>query len=296
MSSYLSEQRPCLVRLDIFLVRQSKMASSLDKSITDEYSKLPHLELNPTAKRTILLIHGATGTGNDWHLVTPHLTEYHILAPDLPGHGIAREYHFSIPEAADALHALILNRAHNGVAYVVGFSLGAHVAMHLVSHYPAIATCVLVSGFQVFATTAFSAYLPYAIWLEQRLEYPIPRSWIRWAMGGVDLPRTDLKMCTVEYYRQVFATADDAERWPRPWPARTLVIAAGKGGLIPSNDRPQDAKKLADIGRGTNTATRAVTHPDMRHPWIWQDPKLFAETTKLWFEQETVPAGFLPLD
>ncbi|KAG9762560.1 alpha/beta-hydrolase, partial [Aureobasidium melanogenum] len=272
------------------------MPSSPAQSTTDKYSELSHLELNPTAKQTILLIHGACGTGSSWDLTTPHLPEYHLLAPDLPGHGIAKDHHFSIPEAADALHSLILNRAHNGVAYIVGFSLGAHIAIHLVSHYPQIATCVLVSGFQVFGTTAFSTYLPYAIWLEQRLEYSIPRSWIRWAMDGIDMPRTDLKMCTVEYYRQVFATTDDAEKWPKPWPARTLVIAAGKGGLVPSNDRPQDAKKLAGIGREANTATRAVTHPDMRHPWIWQDPLLFAETTKLWFEEETVPAGFVPLD
>lgn len=272
------------------------MASPPNETTINAYSKLPHLELNPTATQTILLLHGACGTGSSWDLVTPHLPNYHILAPDLPGHGIAKHHHFSIREAADALHALILNRAHNGVAYVVGFSLGAHVAMHLVSHYPQIATCVLVSGFQVFGNTAFSAYLPYAIWLEQRLENSIPRPWIRWAMDGVDLPRTDLRMCTVEYNRQVFATTEDAEKWPQPWPARTLVIAAGKGGLIPSDDRPQDATKLAGIGREANSATRAVKHPDMRHPWIWQDPKLFAETTKLWFEQETVPAGFVPLE
>ncbi|KAH0371698.1 alpha/beta-hydrolase, partial [Aureobasidium melanogenum] len=273
------------------------MTSSSNKTATSAYSNLPHLELNPTATQTILLIHGACGTGpTNWNLITPHLPNYHLLLPDLPGHGIAKHLHFSIAEAADALHALILNRAHDGEAYVVGFSLGAHVAIHLVSKYPQIATCVLVSGFQVFGSTAFSAYLPYAIWLEQRLEHSIPRSWIRWAMNGIDLPRTDLKMCTVEYYRQVFATTDDAEKWPNPWPARTLVIVAGKGGLIPSNDRPQDAKKLAEIGREGNIATRAVMHPDMRHPWIWQDPRLFAETVKLWFEQETVPAGFVPLE
>jgi pimeloyl-ACP methyl ester carboxylesterase len=267
-----------------------------DKDAThDRYSGLPHLELNPSAKQTILLIHGATGDGSNFDLVTPHLSDYHLLLPDLPGHGIARAYPFSISTAAAALRSLILKRAHNGVAYIVGFSLGAHAAIHLVSHYPELATCVLVSGFQVFATTSLTPYLPYAIWAEQRLEYTIPRSWIRWAMDGIDLRRPDLSMCTLDYYRQVVSSSDDAEKWPKSWPARTLVIAAGKGGLVPSNDHPEDAKRLAGIGCELNSDTRAVTHPDMRHPWIWQAPDLFAETVRTWFEEGVVPSGFVSL-
>jgi len=261
----------------------------------DKYADLPHFEINPSAKQTIILFHGATGDGTNWDLVTPHLSNYHLLVPDLPGHGIARADPFSIDKAADALRSLILKRAHDRVAYVVGFSLGAHVAIHLVSHYPEVTNCVLVSGFQVFPTTSFTPYLPYAIWAEQRLEYAIPRSLVRWAMDGINIPRPDLSLCTVEYYRQVFSASDSTEMWPKPWPARTLVIAAGKGGLVPSNDRPGDSKKLASIGRELNSATRAVTHPEMRHPWIFQAPELFAETVRRWFEEGVVPQGFLSL-
>ena len=271
------------------------MSLAASETINDDYAGLPHLEVNPAAKQTIVLIHGATGDGSGWDLVTPYLSNYHLLAPDLLGHGIARAYPFSTDKAAAALHALILKRAHGGVAYIVGFSLGAHVAIRLVSQYPGITSCVLVSGFKVFPTTSLTPYLPYVIWAEQRLEYAVPRSWIRWAMDGINIERPDLSMCTVEYYRQVFSPSDDADMWPKPWPAKTLVIAAGKGGLIPSDDRPDDARKLARIGREMNGATRAVTHPDMRHAWILQDPELFAETVKKWLEEESVPDGFLPL-
>ena len=269
--------------------------SSDIRTVKDRYSELSHLEINPSAKQTILLIHGAGGSGSNWSTIASHLSNFHILAPDLLGHGIARTFPFSVPEAAAALRSLIHDRAHGRVAYVVGFSLGAHVAIHLVSHFPETADCVMVSGFQVFPTTSFTKYLPYAVWAQQRLEYAIPRSWIRWAMDGIDIERPDLSMCTVEYYRQVFSPSDDADMWPKPWPARTLVIAAGKGGLIPSDDRPDDARKLARIGREMNGATRAVTHPDMRHPWVLQDPELFADTVKRWLEEESVPDGFLPL-
>jgi pimeloyl-ACP methyl ester carboxylesterase len=283
---------PFLLSISICLL---KMSLPVDETNYDRYAELPHRDINPSAKQTILLIHGATGDGSNWDLVIPHLSNYRLLAPDLPGHGIARAYSFSIPNAAAALRSLILKRAHGGAVYVVGFSLGAHVAMQLVSCYPEITNCVLVSGFQVFPTTSLTPYLPYVIWTEQHLEYAIPRSWIRWAMDGIDIPRPDLSMLTVEYYRQVFSFPDNREKWPNPWSARTLVIAAGKGGLVPSNDRPEDSKKLAAIGRELNSATRAVTHPDMRHPWIFQAPELFAETVRRWFEEGVVPHGFLSL-
>lgn len=42
-------------------------------------------------KPTILLIHGACGCGREWDLVTPYLSDdYHVLLPDLPGHGDSR--------------------------------------------------------------------------------------------------------------------------------------------------------------------------------------------------------------
>ena len=42
-------------------------------------------------KPTVLLIHGACGCGREWDLVTPYLSDdYHVLLPDLPGHGDSR--------------------------------------------------------------------------------------------------------------------------------------------------------------------------------------------------------------
>jgi hypothetical protein len=80
-----------------------------------------------------------------------------------------------------------------------------------------------------------------------------------------------------------------ATTWPSPWPAPTLIVAAGKGSIIPSMDYHHDAVKLWNIGRELNSETVAVTHPGMRHPWNRQDPRLFAEMASTWLEGEEIP-------
>jgi hypothetical protein len=47
-----------------------------------------------------------------------------------------------------------------------------------------------------------------------------------------------------------------------------------------------------EIGRQLNAETVAFKHSEMRHPWNRQDPALFAETARCWFDGETLPSGF----
>ena len=114
-------------------------------------------------------------------------------------------------------------------------------------------------------------------------------------MNGTDVLRSDLNDCTMDLCRQVCASLFRYEEWPAPWPARTLIIAAGKGGFIPSSDHPHDALKLAGIGSQANEATIAMTHSELRHPWNRQAPLLFAATVRAWLKGHDLPQGFVPL-
>ncbi|CAI7573933.1 unnamed protein product [Penicillium bialowiezense] len=243
--------------------------------------QLYYAEYNP-GHSTIVLIHGAFCSGLFWDLVIAHLPSYHLLIPDLPGHGNSQAI---TPYSVELSATLIANliRAHaNGPAHIIGHSLGAHVAIHLASQEPELVRSVFVSGFEVFPKTALTPYVPYAAWFMPRVENCLPRPLIRWAMDGADMPRTDTAKWT-------------PYEWPVPWPARTLIVAAGKGGLIPTSDHPHDAVKLMNIGKELNGETVAYTHLDMRHPWNRQAPKLFAETAEAWFEQRELPEGFVKL-
>ncbi|CAG8877559.1 unnamed protein product [Penicillium nalgiovense] len=205
---------------------------------------------------TVVLIHGALVSGLYWDLVIPHLpTSYHLLVPDLPGHGKSQSTQFSIDVASRMIAQLIRTHAINGSAHIIGHSLA---------------------------------------WTMCRVENCLARPLISWAMDGADIPRIDTNVCTIDLCRQIVAPENPTE-WPAPWPARTLIVAAGKGGLIPTKDSLHDAVKLMEIGRELNEETVACTHLSMRHPWNRQAPRLFAETARAWFESKELPEGFVKL-
>ena len=258
---------------------------------------LAHQDINPDSSSSILLIHGAFSDKDDWDIVTPHLQGYHLLVPDLPGHGDSRHITpFSKPNAARLVAHLIRTKAKDRRAHIIGLSLGAHVAIELACSYPEVVDVVFVSGFGVFQPSLFSTYLPQLFWLNQRIENRVPRSLIRWAMDGTNI-RSGAIAPSLELCRQICGPLQGQQEhiWPSPWPARTLIVAAGKGGLVPSNDSLEDAAKLAEIGQQANAHTAAYTNKRMRHPWSRQAPELFAQLAVAWFEEASVVDGFVAL-
>ncbi|KAJ5478998.1 hypothetical protein N7530_004507 [Penicillium desertorum] len=243
-----------------------------------------------TGQTTVVLIHGALVSGLYWDLVIPHLPSYHLLVPDLPGHGKSQSTPFSIDLATRTISQLIRTHAINGSAHIIGHSLGAQVAIRLASTYPDIVNSIFISGFGMFPRTSVTPYIPYVAWTMSRVENCLARPLVSWAMDGADIPRIDTDLCTLDLCRQIVAPGI-----PTEWPARTLIVAAGKGGLIPTKDSVRDAVRLVGIGRELNEETVAYTHLGMRHPWNRQAPRLFAETSEAWFERKELPEGFVKL-
>ncbi|EPS31467.1 hypothetical protein PDE_06422 [Penicillium oxalicum 114-2] len=265
-------------------------------------AELAFISLNPTGSTTVVLIHGALVSGLYWDLVWRHLpSSYHLIIPDLPSHGESHAISpFSIDLSARMIANLIRSHAINGAAHIIGHSLGAKIAITLAARESSLVSSVFVSGFEVFPRTALTPYLPYAAWTMTRLENCLPRSWLRWAMDGADLPRIDPKTCTLDLYRQIISPEgtecnNNHSQWPVPWPARTLIVAAGKGGFIPTSDHLHDAIRLMEIGKELNPETIAYSHPQMRHPWNRQAPELFARTAVAWMERKEMPDGFVKL-
>ncbi|KAJ5159010.1 Alpha/Beta hydrolase protein [Penicillium coprophilum] len=262
---------------------------------TSDPPELHHTVFNPTGQTTVVLIHGALVSGLYWDLVIPNLpSSYHLLVPDLPGHGRSHAP-FSVDLSARLIADIIRTHAINGSAHIIGHSLGAQVAIRLASSNPDVVNSIFVSGFEIFPQTSLTPYIPYAAWAMPRVENCLPRSLIRWAMDGADIPRIDTSVCTLDLCRQI-VSPETPTQWPSPWRARTLIVAAGKGGFIPTNDHPHDAVKLMKIGRELNAETVAYTHLSMRHPWNRQEPQIFAETAEAWFERKELPGGFVKLE
>ena len=89
----------------------------------------------------VLLLHGFTGSGASWVDWLPNLAlRYRMLAVDLLGHGDsdspAPERHAIERQAADL--ATILRRLDAAPAHVLGYSLGARIALRLAVDAPGI--------------------------------------------------------------------------------------------------------------------------------------------------------------
>jgi 2-succinyl-6-hydroxy-2,4-cyclohexadiene-1-carboxylate synthase len=96
---------------------------------------------------TVVLLHGFAGTGRAWDPVVERLDpeRYTALAPDLRGHGSARD---ARPISFDAVVADVLHAAPPRFA-LCGYSMGGRIALHV-----ALATPERIERLILVATTA----------------------------------------------------------------------------------------------------------------------------------------------
>lgn len=107
----------------------------------------PGVAAGPPGAETIVFVHGTRLSGSVWAAQQVDLGgRYRTLAPDLPAHGTRADEPFTIDRAADALSAVIRDRATGGRAVVVGLSLGGYVAMALAAREPGRVRGLVLSG------------------------------------------------------------------------------------------------------------------------------------------------------
>lgn len=108
-----------------------------------------HLEtFGPAGARPLLLLHGGGVAGWMWDPLRAHLgADHRVLVPDLPGHGRSADASYSSHrETAEALGRIL--ESVDQPATVVGFSLGAQLAVLLAAERPDLVERVVVVSAQ----------------------------------------------------------------------------------------------------------------------------------------------------
>ena len=97
---------------------------------------------------TLLLIHGMAGSSDTWREMIPRLSQhFHVIAPDLPGHGRSSlDFDdYSLGAMASALRDLLVAKGITRCT-VIGQSLGGGVALQFVYQYPEFCERIVLIG------------------------------------------------------------------------------------------------------------------------------------------------------
>jgi pimeloyl-ACP methyl ester carboxylesterase len=131
-------------------------------------SDQPFDSAGPIHAPAILLIHGSVVTRKMWLRQLNALSDiYHVIAPDLPGHGALASMPFTFAAAAESLAEIIRQEA-RGRALVVGLSLGGYIAMELAHRAPELVSGLVLSGCSLNFEGLLSGYLKFISWLMRR--------------------------------------------------------------------------------------------------------------------------------
>jgi pimeloyl-ACP methyl ester carboxylesterase len=263
--------------------------------IGGENEGLAYWVFNPEGTETILLLHCAMTGAVEWDLVVPHIsTHYHILVPDVPLHNRSRNTTLKNAgiDTGNLLRDLVTTAAKGGQAHVVGLSMGAHIGRRLAVQCPEVVRTCFLSGYSQLDWLPWKDQLAYVVYAVEYIGAQVPKSWI----DGIEYATDTETPHDLAHFKKVWnLIMDNADVKDKTWQARTLVVAATKGGLVPTNDSIKHARQLAVLAQQGNSESISVQNKTMRHGWSRQDPKLFAEAIVCWIESKPLPSSFEPI-
>lgn len=231
----------------------------------------------------VLMLHGGGLSGRMWDEVAGYLADYHVILPDLPGHGGSSQLDLSLEDCAQRLIDLVGQEANPHLpVHLVGLSLGGALALHLMQKQPDQFSRVAISG----TSSGLSRVEALMNNLNAPL-YNLPPSWLATLTSktfGIPDRFHDqivqatipLKPATIKAMSRVL-TEFKLPQAPAP---NLLVLVGEKETRIAL----QSARKLSN-----QLQCEARRVPKAGHVWNFQMPQLFAETVSGWIENKELP-------
>ncbi|CAN5368225.1 alpha/beta hydrolase [soil metagenome] len=223
-----------------------------------------------------------------WERQFSDLTDFHCLAPDMPGHGGSRAIRWqSFELSADLIADLIRSKFPGGRAHLVGLSLGSYVGLQLLARHPDVVGRAILSGLNVQP-------LP-GKWLMNAATYliaPLLKTGL-----GARLNANALKIPADQFdgYRRslqqlslgsFIAASKDATAFTIPAAVTgiqtpTLLVAGAR-------EHPMILKSLGQL-HGLLPISQARLAPDAGHGWNGERPALFSAMVRSWCMASELP-------
>ncbi|MDZ4171940.1 MAG: alpha/beta hydrolase [Methanobacteriaceae archaeon] len=247
---------------------------------------------------TILFLHGSALGGWMWDKQLEYFSNYHCLIPDLPEHGKNINMpHFSMENATDIVIDLIKNKAHNGRAHVVGFSLGAQIIVEILSKSPEIIDHAFISGTLVrsIPTTPLilnsmdyilKEYLPVKdtdFFIKANIRsYNFPKEYFNNVKQSTKSLNPD-SLQRILHENLFFRIPNGLEVVNNS----VLIIAGGKEYSIIKESAKYLAKSIPN--------SQAYIAPGMVNVWNLVDPEFFNRILGAWINDKSLPDELIPI-
>jgi pimeloyl-ACP methyl ester carboxylesterase len=258
----------------------------------------------------ILFIHGAAGGAWCWRDVVRLLPDFYCIAPDMPEHGDSRDNKpFTIDSTTDQLLELMRSLSPGKKVNVVGLSVGAQIAVEMLSKAPENISTAIVSGAQGIELPGYrlGIYSEFAMALIYTLGIKPWKNndrWIRWNMRqSAGIPENFF----AEFKKNFQELTRDS--WSRPMAENyRFRIPQGiqfvdppvllVGGDKETADVLPTIEKLLSMIPGSQAALIG-NHPEwtapQQHNWPLNDPVLFSKMVREWVTRQEITEGLVPL-
>ncbi|HET9061278.1 MAG TPA: alpha/beta fold hydrolase [Acidimicrobiales bacterium] len=251
------------------------------------------------SKPRVVLLHGFTQTGASWSSIVPHLRDFAVSTPDLPGHGRASAVRADLWESAEELA-----RAEARPSCWVGYSLGGRTALHVaLAHPEQVSGLVLISAtaglvpeeertarvasdealasrIEAGGTEGLPGFL--AEWLSQPLFATLAPDKAGLAERRSNTPSglaSSLRLCGTGRQQPLWARLAELRQ-------RQLPVLVITGALD---------QRYCDLGdrlaQGIGTSAERVNVPDAGHACHLEQPGLVGRAIASWVSDHCTPAG-----
>lgn len=247
-------------------------------------TKLFFRESGDTTAPLMVFLHGGGVSGWMWDKQTDYFQHYHCLVPDLPGHGRSSGIAFSIIGSAELMINLIDTKAEGKPVILIGFSLGAQVALQILSMRPHSIDYAMINSALVRPIPLANQFIRPSI----RLTH-----WL-----------TKLRSFSKLQARQLYIGADQFETYYREtcqMRADTLIdiLQENMTFKIPDNFHRAAAKILVTVGEKekvmmrksaadiehSNSNCQGMIIPRIGHGVTLAQPELFHEIVESWIRE-----------
>lgn len=235
---------------------------------------------------SIILLHGGNVANWMWQPQVEALPNRHVITPDVAGFGTRTDEAWpGFAGAADDIAEIIRARAVDARAHVVGLSMGAIIAVHLLARHPDVVRSCMVTGAALLgvrgwerriATLQLSAWERRWFWRGQAAAFRLPAdSRETFVTTGMRVR----KETALGMFADVFAGALPRERFAYDGPFLAIAGRRESRSVAASFPALRDAMPQ----------TRTWIAPGMRHIWSVQDPALFTRTMVDFIDRAVVP-------